>query len=96
MKRQKRDINRDLLSFWGRSREAIASHEGRSIWLSQLKLLQPGKAMSCKLWLGAISLALTRHPSAPGRKKGQSPGNTVAGNRCKKRIITIRITTRKE
>jgi hypothetical protein len=42
--------------------------EGRAIWLSQLKLRQPGKAMSSKLWLGAISLALPRHPSAPGRK----------------------------
>ena len=39
--------------------------EGRVIWLSQLKLLQPDKTQSCKLWLGAFSLALTRHPSAP-------------------------------
>jgi hypothetical protein len=52
--------------------------------------------MSCKLWLGAISLALTRHPSAPGRKKGQSQDKPVAGNRHEKRRIIIRIETRKE
>jgi hypothetical protein len=79
-----------------RSREAIASHDVRAIWLSQLKLLQPGKAISCKLWLGAFSLALTRHPSAPERKKGQRPYKPVAGNRHAKRRITIIITTRRE
>jgi hypothetical protein len=52
--------------------------------------------MSYKLWLGVFGLALTRHPSTPGRKKGQSPNKTVAGNRHEKRRITIRITTRRE
>jgi hypothetical protein len=70
--------------------------EGREIWLSQLKLLQPGKAMSYKLWLGAISLALTRHPSAPGRKNELCSINTVTGNRCRKRRITTDNTTKKE
>lgn len=79
-----------------RSREAIASHEVRAIWLSQLKLRQPGKAMSCKLWLGVFSPALTRRPSTPGRKKGQSQDKPVTGNRHGKRRITTGNTTRKE
>ena len=49
--------------------------------MSQLKLLQPGKAMSSKLWLGAFSLALTRHPSAPVIKKEQSSVKLVTGNK---------------
>jgi hypothetical protein len=43
-----------------------------------------------------FSLALTRHPSTPVIKKGQSPDNTVTGNRYDKRRIIIRIETRKE
>jgi hypothetical protein len=45
--------------------------------------------MSYKLWLGAISLALPRHPSAPVIKKGQSQDKPVTGNRHEKRRITI-------
>jgi hypothetical protein len=52
--------------------------------------------MSYKLWLGVFGLALTRHPSTPGRKKGQSPNKTVAGNRHEKRRNTTRHTIRKE
>jgi hypothetical protein len=44
--------------------------------------------MSSKLWLGVFSLALTRHPSTPGRKHGNQMVNPMSVTGHKPRQIS--------